>query len=127
MNPIPWLKRLTDLIFNRVDLTYEAIDALYAGVVEVEKYYAGLKRGIIISDSPESYELEQKIIERWRFAAGKVRRIDPYFARICEQKVNLWLNPTGYSKEDVINYEMSLEKVKIRLEEYRKSIEAEPD
>jgi hypothetical protein len=114
MNPIPLVGALQSFLFRRSDLNSKAIESLSKAIFEVEKYYRDLQMGDVASRQRET-----EIAEYWRVAAEPVRRIDAKFASICECKVYYWLNPAQYSRQDVMDFEMSLESVKIKLKQLK--------
>lgn len=113
-SPFPLFNQLQTFLFRRSDLNSHAIEALSKAIFEVEKYY----RDIRLGETP-SRERETKIAECWREAAEPVRRVDASFSMICERKVYLWLNPSEYSRQDIKDYEMSLESIRRRLQELK--------
>ncbi|BBE76902.1 MULTISPECIES: hypothetical protein [Phytobacter] len=113
-NPLPLVSALQTFLYKRSDLNSNAIESLSKAIFEVEKYYRDLRIG-----EAESRERETAIAEFWRAAAEPVRRVDRDFASICERKVYYWLNPSQYSREEVLAFEMSLEGVKIKLQQLR--------
>ncbi|EBC0774881.1 hypothetical protein PL222_04820 [Salmonella enterica] len=114
INPMPLVSALWRFVSNHRSITPEAHDALSKAIFEVEKYY----RDCIKGDSP-SRQREDAIAEYWRVAAVHVRPLDSHFAEICDRKVYYWLSPEQYSRQDVLDYEMSLENVKRKLIEIR--------
>ncbi|HBR7383586.1 TPA: hypothetical protein MYN16_004841 [Klebsiella pneumoniae] len=114
VNVTPLVGALQAFLFRRVDLNSQAIDALSKAIFEVEKYYRDLRLG----ETP-SRERETKIAECWREASEPVRRVDESFSMICERKVYYWLDPSQYSRQDVLDFEMSLEEVKIKLQQLK--------
>ncbi|WP_420777946.1 hypothetical protein [Kosakonia cowanii] len=116
MTPIPLVNALQSFLFRRSELNSKAIESLSRAIFEVEKYYRDLSLGEVASR-----EKETKISEYWMLAAEPVRRVDPHFASICERKVYYWLNPSQYSRQDILDFEMSLESVKIKLQELKEN------
>ncbi|QMM52485.1 hypothetical protein HVX06_08230 [Enterobacter sp. RHB15-C17] len=114
INPVPIVSALWKFVSNRRSITPEAYDALSKAIFEVEKYYRDCMKG-----ERSSRVREDAIAEYWRVAAVHVRPLDNGFADICERKVYYWLSPEQYSRQDVLDHEMSLESVKRRLIELR--------
>jgi hypothetical protein len=114
VNPTPLATALITFLYRRSDLNSNAIESLSKAIFEVEVYYRDLRLG-----KPESRERETAIAEFWRAAAEPLRRVDQDFAQICERKVYYWLNPSQYSRQDVLDFEMSLEGVKTKLQQLR--------
>ncbi|PPE61930.1 hypothetical protein F157LOC_00764 [Pectobacterium brasiliense] len=114
VNPLPLVSSLYSFLSRRSDLNSQAIEALSKAIFEVEKYYRDLRLG-----EGESRERETIIAEYWRAASEPVRRVDASFASICECKIYYWLNPSQYSRQDVLDFEISLEGVKIKLQQLK--------
>lgn len=57
---------------------------------------------------------EEQLARSWAGAAVPARHIDTELAEMCQHKSDLWINPDGWSREEIEKYGISIETVKER-------------
>lgn len=89
------------------ELKDDALRAVSTALTETCIYYRSLGK-----DAQRNEEKEAQLARYWSAAAIPLRHIDEELAGICENKAEYWLNPEGWSNEEILQYGIKLEDVK---------------
>ncbi|MCX2524073.1 hypothetical protein [Larsenimonas rhizosphaerae] len=64
------------------------------------------------SDRKRNFETENQLSRYWAAAAIPIRHIDYELSQICEHKSEYWINPEGWSPEELKQFNIDLDGVR---------------
>ena len=106
---IPIIQRLQQ---EQKEIADCALREIKNAIVETRLYLHTLE-----NDSPRDIEKEQSLVRLWSSAAIPMRHLDRELALLCDHKAKYWLNPSQWTKSELLEHVIKLDQV---ADEYRK-------